>query len=95
MSRRTAGRVLTEQLRDVRGAGGRDSVDGEEAHAELRRINWYAATPLTFDASRRMRTVVMVALRDVGDEELFADYSFGGGPTSSAPPEWYVPVRDR
>ena len=50
-----------------------DALPAASADA-LRRISWYDAPPLTYDARRLQRTMVMVALRDLADEELFVDY---------------------
>ena len=57
--------------------------------AALRRVSWYDQPPLTFDGGRHQRTMVLVALRDLEDEELFVDYCYH----SECPfPEWYSPV---
>jgi len=58
--------------------------------ALLRRISWYDTAPATFLGSRVQRTVVVIALRDLEDEELFVDYGF----RSAEPdlPAWYHPV---
>lgn len=45
--------------------------------AELSLLNWPMVRPLTYMTSEQLRTVVLVVLRDVGDEELFVDYGFG------------------
>ena len=36
----------------------------------LERIAWYDRSPLTFDGGRYQRTMVLVALRDIEDEEV-------------------------
>ena len=56
----------------------------------LRRISWYDSTPLTFDGTRMQRTIALVALRDLEDEELYVDYRF----TNATPdlPDWYSHV---
>ena len=58
--------------------------------ALLRRISWYDATPFTFLGPRMQRTIIVIALRDLEDEELFVDYGF----RSPEPdlPSWYHPV---
>jgi hypothetical protein len=55
--------------------------------AELKKISWYACHPWTFDPSRFVRVILVVALRDVANEELFFDYNFN--PEGSLP-EWYT-----
>jgi len=62
----------------------------EASAAALRRISWYDAMPLTFDSTQLQHTVVLVALRDIEDEEVFVDYRF----TNAAPdlPHWYTRV---
>ena len=59
----------------------------------LRRISWYDQPPWTFDGARRQRTLVLIALRDLEDEELFVDYRYApesdGG---AALPAWYSQV---
>eukprot|EP00966_Prymnesium_polylepis_P252499 5837638-Prymnesium_polylepis.1 len=42
--------------------------------AALHRISWYDSPPLTFDGRRHVRTTLIVALRDLEDEELLVDY---------------------
>jgi len=67
-----------------------DSLPAASADA-LRRISWYDTPPLTFDGARYQRTMVLVALRDVQDEELFVDYRYDLNDESL--PRWYVPVQ--
>jgi len=67
-----------------------DSLPAASADA-LRRISWYDAPPLTYDGRRLQRTMVLVALRDLEDEELFVDYQFD--PLRPDLPHWYHPVR--
>jgi hypothetical protein len=60
-----------------------------ESAAALERTSWYPQAPMTFDGRRFARTVVIVALRDLKDEELFVDYAYGGGHDK---PDWYTAV---
>lgn len=63
------------------------SVLDTRALAELENVSWYACRPWTFDPSRFVRVILVVALRDVANEELFYDYNFN--PEASLP-EWYT-----
>ena len=81
-----------------------EAAVGAEAAAELRRLNPDAA-PRPFrtraPGRARLRTVAIVALRDVRDEELLVDYGYTTGSASipdgdgsAAPlPGWYSAVR--
>ena len=70
---------------DAAGGGGALSEAQRDALAQL---VWYETPPLTFEARRCLRAVVVVALRAIEDgEEVLVDYRMG----EHAPP-WYHPV---
>ena len=58
--------------------------------AVLRRISWYDMPALTRDG-RSQHVVVLVALRDLADEELFVNYEYEAN-ADAALPSWYHPV---
>ena len=45
-----------------------------ESASALREICWYERPPLTFDGQRYVRTTLLIALRDIEDEEILVDY---------------------
>jgi hypothetical protein len=64
------------------------SLPADSASA-LKTISWYDQGVFTFDPKRYARTVVMVALRDIEDEELLVDYAYNPHVNS---PAWYMKV---